>query len=167
MQEIYRAPRAALALDPRRVGAFRRPPVAPARILIGILHKTRRSTFKLTEYRPSWTPIRRDCRQIYIRLFLIATSQGLLPLCEEGGVQKQVVDDPSTNDAPDHCLHPCDCVRKRWGLVPPVSSEALEAVSESASRTMEKRQPSMYTSLTNFDRDRKPHLTATRLDRAL
>ncbi|CAE7034947.1 ACBP2, partial [Symbiodinium sp. CCMP2592] len=47
---------------------------------------------------------------------------------EEEALPPMVVDDPSTPEAEDFWLHPCDCAPHAWGMEPPVDAEAHEKV---------------------------------------
>jgi len=47
---------------------------------------------------------------------------------EEQPVEVLVLDDPSTDTADDHWLHPCDCVPSAWGSLSPVSGESVSDI---------------------------------------
>eukprot|EP00439_Symbiodinium_sp_Y106_P014738 s3506_g2.t1 len=44
---------------------------------------------------------------------------------DEGSVEALVLDDPATDVANDHWLHPCSCAPPNWGSLPPVSGETV------------------------------------------
>ncbi|CAE7770459.1 ath, partial [Symbiodinium sp. CCMP2592] len=44
---------------------------------------------------------------------------------DEGSVEALVLDDPATDVADDHWLHPCSCAPAGWGSLPPVSGETV------------------------------------------
>lgn len=47
---------------------------------------------------------------------------------DEEGLPSLVLDDPSTSDAADFWLHPCDCAPPAWGTDLPVNPENFEQV---------------------------------------